>query len=138
MKKSHITVAVLFASLGLTATAFAQSGPGGPGNQDRPQERPGSPAMQGHNGGGYQNQSQNHGPQGGPGAQDHNNGRPPVPMHADNGRDAPVLAVRVQKARVIGTAGTACRATIVIANMWSTIIAVMDCVSPRAVTTGWA
>jgi len=85
VKKSHIAAAVLFASLGFTATAFAQNGPGGPGNQGGQQERPGGPAMQGHNGGGYQNQNQNHGPQGGPGAQNHNNGRSPEPMHADNG-----------------------------------------------------
>jgi Ni/Co efflux regulator RcnB len=78
VKKSLIAAAVMFSSLGLTATAFAQNGPG---NQGGPQERPGGPAMQGHNNGGYQN----HGPQGGPGSQDHNNGRPPAPMHADNG-----------------------------------------------------
>jgi Ni/Co efflux regulator RcnB len=89
VKKNHIAAAVLFTSLGLTATAFAQNGPGGPGNQGEQQQRPGGPAMQGHNGGGHQdqrqNQNQNHGPQGGQGAQDHNNGRPPMPMHADNG-----------------------------------------------------
>jgi Ni/Co efflux regulator RcnB len=84
VKKSHIVAAVLFTSLGLTATAFAQNGPGpGEGHQGGPQERSGGPAMQGHNNGGHQDQ--NHGPQGGPGAQNHNNGRPPVPMHADNG-----------------------------------------------------
>ena len=88
MKKSHIAASVLFASLGLTATAFAQNGPGGPGNQGGQQQRPGGPAMQGHNGG-YQEQDQdqnrNHGQQGGPAAQNYNNGRPPMPMHADNG-----------------------------------------------------
>ncbi|CAH2811184.1 MAG: Probable transmembrane protein [uncultured Caballeronia sp.] len=69
VKKSYIRAAVLCASLGLTATAFAQNGPG---DQGGPQQRPGGPAMQGHNGGGYQDQN-------------HNNGRPPMPMHVDNG-----------------------------------------------------
>jgi Ni/Co efflux regulator RcnB len=92
VKKSHIA-AVLFSSLGLTATAFAQNAPSGPGYQGAPQQRPGGPPMQGQNGGYYQNQNQNqnqhqvqnHGPQGAPVAQNYNNGRPPMPMHADNG-----------------------------------------------------
>jgi len=90
VKKSHIVATVLFSSLGLTAAAFAQNAPGGPGNQGNQQQHPGGPAMQSQNGGGYQVQSPHqvqvpHGPQGGPGAQNYNNGRPPMPMHADNG-----------------------------------------------------
>jgi Ni/Co efflux regulator RcnB len=79
VKKSSIRAAVLCASLGLTATAFAQNGPG---DQGGPQQRPGGPAMQGHNGGGHQDQNHNNG---GHQDQNHNNGRPPMPMHADNG-----------------------------------------------------
>ena len=92
MKRNHIAAALLLSSIGLASAAFAEGGPGGPDNHGGPQQRPGGPGMQqGHDGGGYQNQAQNHGenqgqnhgPQGGPGAQHHDNGRPP--MHADNG-----------------------------------------------------
>jgi Ni/Co efflux regulator RcnB len=79
VKKSHIAAALLCASLGLTSAAFAENGPGGDDNHGGQQQRPGGPGMQGHNGGGHQDQ--NHGQQGG---QHHDNGRPP--MHADNGR----------------------------------------------------
>jgi Ni/Co efflux regulator RcnB len=88
VKKSYFAAAVLFTSLGLSATAFAQNGPSpGQGDHGGPQEHPGGPAMQGHNGGGHQDQDhgRGHGPQGSPGAQNHDNGRPPMPMHADNG-----------------------------------------------------